>query len=116
MPLRLPSIMILLGCLMVSPSGGARADAVDGDWCYKDGRSLSIDGSKMVTPGGQAHTGDYDRHTFRYTVPKGEAGAGSHVLMVQWSEEEVRVWRSAKKPVLREGEPEIWRRCRLRTS
>jgi len=100
---------------LVSPDL-ARADAVDGDWCYKDGRSLSIDGPKMITPGGQAHTGEYDRHLFRYTIPEGEADAGSHVLMVQWSEQEIRVWQGSTKPVLREGEPEIWRRCHLRTS
>lgn len=116
MPFRLPMILVIIGFMMFPPTSGARADAVDGDWCYKDGRSLSIDGSKMVTPGGQAHAGDYDRHVFRYTVPDGEAGAGTHVLMVQWSEEEIRVWQSSKKPVQREGEPEIWRRCRLRTS
>lgn len=116
MAFRLPLILALLGFIVLRSPDAARADAVDGDWCYKDGRSLSIDGPKMITPGGQAHTGDYDRHAFRYTVPDGEAGAGTHVLMVQWSEEEIRVWRSSRKPVQREGEPEIWRRCHLRTS
>ena len=79
----------------------ARADAVDGDWCHGDGQSLSIDGPRMVTPGGQRHIGEYERHVFRFTIPEGEAGAGTHVLMVQWSEQEIRVWRAAKKPVLR---------------
>jgi hypothetical protein len=116
MPFRFPVFLVLIGLLVTSLAGNARADAIDGDWCYKDGRSLSIDGAKIVTPGGKAHTGEYDRHLFRFTIPKGEDGAGSHVLMVLWSESEMRVWRGQDKPVLREGAPEIWRRCRLRTS
>ena len=116
MPVRFPfALFLFVVFLMIAPDP-ARSDAVDGDWCHKDGRSLSIDGPKMITPGGQAHTGEYERHVFRYTTPDGEAGAGTHVLMVQWSEQEIRVWNSTRKPVRREGEPEIWRRCHLRTS
>lgn len=116
MPFRPRLLSLALILLILVFPGAARADAVDGDWCYRDGQSLSIDGAHMVTPGGQAHVGEYDRHVFRFTIPEGEAGAGTHVLMVQWSEQEIRVWRGRTKPVLREGEPEIWRRCHLRTS
>jgi hypothetical protein len=116
MPNRLLSFPVLLAIFSLFLGPAAHADAVDGDWCFKDGRSLSIDGPNMVTPGGRAHVGEYDRHAFCYTIPQGEPGAGTHVLMVQWSEAEARVWRGSEKPVLREGEPEIWRRCHLRTS
>ena len=116
MPFRFRFHSILVVVLLLAVPDPARADAVDGDWCFKDGRCLSIDGPNMITPGGQAHTGEYERHVFRSTIPGSEAGAGTYVLMVQWSEQEIRVWQGARKPVRREGEPEIWRRCQLRTS
>ncbi len=116
MSYRLSITLSFLLIALLFGSGAASADAVDGDWCFKDGRSLSIDGPNMVTPGGKHQTGEYDRHVFRYTIPDGEAGAGKHVLMVQWSEQEIRVWYGTTKPVTRAGEPEIWRRCHLRTS
>jgi hypothetical protein len=36
----------------------AHADAIDGDWCSADGRSLSITGPTIRTPGGATITGD----------------------------------------------------------
>ena len=51
-------------------AAGARADAIDGEWCSPDGRRpLSIDGPRIVTPGGATTTGDSDRHGFAYVVP-----------------------------------------------
>jgi len=83
---------------------GARADAIDGNWCAADGRVMTIEGAAIVTPGGRQTTGDYSRHAFSYVVPTGESGAGSMVAMVLLNEETVR---------LRVGEAadEIWHRC-----
>lgn len=85
-------------------AAGARADAIDGEWCSPDGRrTLSIDGPRIVTPGGATTTGDYDRHGFAYVVPPGEAGAGTRVTMLLLNEETVSLTTGAG--------PEIWRRC-----
>lgn len=110
------SLALPLLFLTLFHSVSAHADAVDGDWCYTDGRGFTIDGPRIRTPGGQQVEGDYDRHSFRYTIPEGEKDAGTHVLMVQWSEQELRIWYAAEAPVRREGEPEIWGRCRRQMS
>ena len=81
----------------------ARADAIDGNWCAADGRTFSIDGPRIVTPGGTATTGDYTRHGFAYVIPAGEAGTGTRVTMVLLNEETVRLTAGAA--------PELWRRC-----
>jgi hypothetical protein len=62
-------------------AGPALADALDGDWCFTDGRNLNIQGPAIITPGGTSTTGDYARHTFRYTVPDGDPGAGGEIFM-----------------------------------
>jgi hypothetical protein len=55
----------------------ARADAIDGDWCAKDGRHFFIQGPAITTPGGKAIQGNYRRHSFSYVVPPGETNAAS---------------------------------------
>ncbi len=92
------ALAILLAC-----AGPARADAIDGNWCAPDGRTLAIDGPRLITPGGAAITGEYNRHGFAYVVPASEAGAGSRVIMVLLNEETVRISAGLK--------PEIWHRC-----
>ena len=64
-----------VGAFFLSASG-ARADAIDGNWCAADGRTFSIEGPKILTPGGTATTGDYTRHSFAYVVPSGEVVPG----------------------------------------
>lgn len=82
----------------------ARADAIDGHWCFTDGRSFSINGPSIVTPGGQSITGNYDRHGFAYTVPPKEPSAGAQVMMDLLDDDHVSV-RVA------DGKPDIWKRC-----
>ena len=89
--------------LLVLAAGGARADAIDGNWCASDGKMMSIEGPRIMTPGGTAATGDYSRHAFAYTVPAPDSGAGNEVRLVLVDEDTVRV--VAGPP------PEIWRRC-----
>lgn len=88
----------------------ARADAIDGSWCFQ-GRHLAIEGPKMLTPGGKTINGEYDRHGFIYKAPAGEKEAGSTVYIVQLHEEamEFRVGSDQAKP-------QVWRRCAAPTS
>lgn len=92
-------------------SAAAHADAIDGNWCSADSRHMSIDGPRIITPGGAAITGDYDRHAFAYTVPDGEADAGAPVRMVMVDENTIHlsVGTDASAPI------EVWRRCELTT-
>ena len=88
----------------------ARADRIDGNWCYQD-RHMSIDGPKIITPGGTKMKGLYDRHGFQYTVPSGEPDAGAQVNMVQFNEQTIQVM------TVKDGASrvEIWNRCDLTT-
>ena len=89
--------------LLALAAGGAWADAIDGNWCASDGKVMSIEGPRIMTPGGTAATGDYSRHAFAYTVPAPDSGAGNEVRLELVDEDTVRV--VAGPP------PEIWRRC-----
>ncbi len=104
----------LVALALLAPAGPAQADAIDGHWCFADGRRLSIQGSDLVTPGGKRMTGEYDRHAFAYVVPDGEAGAGSTVFMVQLNEE--TIWVKIGTPPSVAGDSETWRRCSERVS
>ena len=95
--------------LTVAP---ARADQIDGNWCFTDGRHLTIDGPAIITPGGTSMTGDYDRHGFRYVVPAGEADAGAQVDMVQFDDYTVQVTTTAPAGTAR---TEIWKPCDFTT-
>lgn len=97
---------------LLFPSGPALADRIDGNWCFVDGRHFTIDGPNIVTPGGAAMKGLYDRHGFDYTVPAGEADAGAEVTMTQFDEHTVQV---TTMPPGGAGRTEIWKRCDLTT-
>jgi len=90
-----------------------RADAIDGDWCYTDGRRLSINGPQIVTPAGRRTTGIYDRHGFTYTLPDAEPGDGSTVSMSQLDEDTMhyQIFSGGEKSPLLE-----WHRCAPATS
>lgn len=82
----------------------ASADAIDGDWCFDDGRHFTIRGPAITTPAGIATEGDYRRHSFSYVVPEGEAAAGEPVAMLLLNENTVQLEAS--------GQTEIWLRCK----
>jgi len=109
-----PLAVVIIIWLSFNPSV-VRADQIDGHWCYKDGRSLSIRGPQIVTPGGTKMLGDYDRHGFAYVVPVGETGAGDQVLMRQQDDYTIHVWQN-RPDATEQGASEIWRRCDPRTS
>jgi hypothetical protein len=83
----------------------AFADAIDGDWCRADGKRMTIRGPAIVTPGGQRTSGDYDRHSFSYVVPAGEAGAGATVSIRLLHEYLAHAREGADAAV------QEWRRC-----
>lgn len=87
----------------------AAADVIDGNWCHADGRTLSIQGSDIVTPRGRRITGNYSRHYFSYTVPDSEPAAGAKILMTLWNENTVHV--RTETGGVDSGKEEIWNRC-----
>lgn len=93
----------------------ARADAIDGDWCYPGGKRLSIEGADIVTPGGRRAKGNYDRHAFSYEVPETEPGAGTTIYMILIDDETMYL-RAGKAPGFGKGEADVWRRCAPPTS
>ncbi len=108
----------VLGVLFLGLGGTARADSIDGDWCYADGRKFSIDGPNFVTPGGNRIQGDYGYYAFAYRIPKSEAGAGLAVAMVFIDDDTLHVTlgkaaaAEAYKGVSPGGPLEVWHRCR----
>lgn len=98
----------LAATVILLPAAPARADRIDGNWCYKS-RHMTIDGPNIVTPGGTKMQGLYDRHGFEYTVPAGEADAGADVGMIQFDENTIQVTTSGNG----RSRTEIWNRCDL---
>ena len=94
-----------VGLVLATIAGTARADKIDGSWCDSTGQRLSIDGPAIVTPGGHAITGDYNRHFFSYIVPPGEANGGVAMQMRLLNEETMQ--RRAGP----EADVETWHRC-----
>lgn len=88
----------------------AHADRIDGDWCGEGGKHFRIEGPKIETPGGTVAEGEYSRHSFRYTVPAGEADAGQAIEMLLQSEELLFLKRTTGGEA---GAVERWRRCEV---
>lgn len=88
----------------------AQADSIDGDWCAPEGgKSLSITGSSIRTPGGKEIKGQYGRHDFHYVAPDGDPQPGISIDMRLMGENAVRVTPQG-------GETSVWRRCPPGTS
>jgi hypothetical protein len=91
--------------LLCLPTTKARADVIDGDWCTA-GQRMTIRGPDIVTPGGKQTRGNYDRHSFSYVVPAGEAGAGETVSIILRGEYLAHSRQGATDAPLTE-----WKRC-----
>ena len=102
--IRMAAMMIGFMSLVLVQTLPARADQIDGNWCNKDGKTLFIDGPKIVTPGRAQITGEYDRHHFTYVSPTGEDHAGETLYMSQLSEQRMNMR-------LPDGSIEAWSRC-----
>lgn len=108
-PLRLAGLAV---SALVLTAVGARADAIDGEWC-REGRSFKIEGPRIRTYAGSSLNGLYDRHRFEYTAPASEPEAGAVIVMQLRGKEEVHLYRKPKEGGACDQPPEIWRRCRV---
>ena len=99
-----PRRLALAASTLLLASVPARADAIDGDWCFAT-LNLHIQGPRIRIPSGLEMTGDYSRHGFQYTVPANEPGAGTAISMQLFGEELMQLTRAG-------GAPEMWRRCK----
>ncbi len=106
---RTAMIGAVFGIALLMGPGAAGADAIDGNWCRKNGKRLSIEGARIMTPGGAAITGDYDRHGTSYIVPPGEPGAGKSMVMALVDEDTMQMSEGTLR-VLAEI-AETWHRC-----
>jgi hypothetical protein len=103
--------VVMTALMSTMLAGGARADAIDGDWCGPGGLKLSIRGPALVTPGGARLDGSYDRHFFSYLAPPAERDAGQTVAMTLVNEETVHLRRGADLGSAAQQPVEVWRRC-----
>ena len=70
------SVYILIGFFLILFAAlPAYADAIDGRWCHK-GRQVTIESPLIITPSGKRVNGEFDRHSFSYTIPAGDEHAG----------------------------------------
>ena len=90
---------------MISASA-AQADEISGDWCSSEGAHVRIEGNRIRSPGGQWTDGNYERHSYAFVIPEGEADAGQGVFLQQLSEEQVLYTLDGQ-------EAEAWSRCKL---
>lgn len=117
MSIRYAMVIVTLAVIVsfLSP-GPVRADAIDGDWCFTDGRNMSIDGPKIRTPVGKQMEGDYDRHAFSYKIPAGEPGTGLLVFMILVDDDTIRLQMGKDSAGASNAPVEMWHRCNLQTS
>ena len=99
--------------LLAALAPSARADVIDGDWCYSDGRHLTIKGPEILTPSGNKTAGNYSRHSFTYVAPAGEPAAGETIAMTLINENVMHLRRGETAASGSASPPptEIWRRC-----
>jgi|AACY02.16.fsa_nt_gi Ribonucleotide reductase, alpha subunit len=114
MPKRILAFVFVAAAFL--PASQARADAIDGNWCFTNGRTMSIDGPKIRTPFGKLLNGDYDRHAFSYTIPNGEPDSGLVVVMDLIDDETLHVQKGQDSVAAAAAPIEIWHRCKLPTS
>ena len=87
----------------------ARADAVDGNWCADDGRSIVIEGPSVTIPSGAHVTGEYSRHAFRYVGPADGPESGHDIRMFLYGDDILRIKRFIDGV---EQPEEVWKRCK----
>ena len=84
----------------------ARADRIDGEWCFASS-TLAINGPTIRAPGGSVLQGNYDRHGFSYVAPANEPDPGSEVVMRLLNEETMHLMRKGFT------QPQTWQRCKV---
>jgi hypothetical protein len=101
-------LAFLIFIALIAGGCPALADAIDGDWCSVNGSHLRIEGPRIELAPGRVLDGTYNRHAFSYVAPANDPEAGTEILFMLRSEEEMRRVRNP------DGKPEhedIWRRC-----
>ena len=93
-----------------------RADAIDGNWCYTDGRRMAINGPEIMTPAGTSTIGNYSRHYFTYKIPAADPNAGQWVYMALQNENTVNITTGADPTTAAKAPIEVWHRCPPATS
>jgi hypothetical protein len=117
--MRTLSKLILTIAIIVTVATFSRtvlADQIDGNWCFSDGRTFSIQGSSIVTPSGNTITGNYDRHAFSYVVPDLKPNAGVMVAMRQLNQMTINVTQETAPGSGTTSPVQIWKRCTPTTS
>ena len=116
MPLHRPVGIAFCAALLTAIACPALADAIDGHWCFTDGKRISIQGPAIITPGGSHIQGDYGRHSFSYVVPPADQGAGQTVSMALINDDTVHL-RIGTGPAYSSDAPvQVWHRCGPPTS
>ena len=106
----------LAAIVLALSAGAARADAIDGHWCFPDGQRMSIQGAAIVTPGGSQIQGDYSRHYFRYVVPPNDPGAGQTMSLTLVNEDTVYARAGVGPAYAADAGVQVWHRCGPPTS
>jgi hypothetical protein len=102
------TVCAVSGLLTITP---ASADSIGGNWCFTAGRHFSIDSPDIVTPAGTPTVGDYARHSFLYTVPENETGAGALVAMRLLDENTIQLATGSDAGETSKSPTQIWQRC-----
>ena len=97
--------IVLAYCLFSAP---AFADAIDGDWCKRDGSHVRIDGPQIEIAPGTRVMGKYERHAFSYVAPFGDAEARAEIFFRLRSETEMR---RVRDPAAMPEHDDLWQRC-----
>ncbi|MEQ9490272.1 MAG: hypothetical protein RIM72_14895 [Alphaproteobacteria bacterium] len=105
-----PFFCALAALLAVFNAVGVQASSIDGAWCGPSGDRIVIDGKSVTTPGGQSATGKDKGRAFRFTLPDGEAGAGTEFWLEPEPDGRLRVSRLRDSTI---GPPphDAWTRC-----
>ena len=84
------------------------ADSIDGSWCSKEGKHLSIAGPEITLPNDAKIQGSYRRHEFLYTAPAGDTDAGSQIYLRLQSEDVMNSYHIKDEQAV---DPVAWERC-----
>jgi hypothetical protein len=115
-PMALGRLAAASFALILGGTLNATADAIDGHWCYPDGRRISIQGPGIVTPAGSHIQGDYARHYFTYVVPPVDPDPGQTVFMALVNEDTVHLRIGAMPSYSPDETTQVWHRCGPPTS
>ena len=99
------SFLIAFCTLATTP---ALADSIDGSWCSKDGKHLSINGSEIILPNGVKTKGAYGRHEFLYNALPSDADPDVQFFLKLRSEDSMNSYVLKNH---QRSDPLSWERC-----